>query len=287
MKNIRKGYAEGDARPQPSDTPNTGLSGRLKLVRKHLSKSQTGMDSLLNIGKKSWQRYESGGHTPGSQVVAALVEQGFNANWVLSGDGTMLLEDAKPAPEAENLPGVLDELRSMRQELRELHVENKQLMHENNDLRGILMEKNLDPERDFTVSVVNFEKENLSGWHRVVSTPMFAFSPVDIFKNKGFAVIMRGEDLVPIHIEPDHIIFFSPKLDPEPGDIVFIERKDNWATVAVFKETKDTQIGPFFCLHCWMPSDPKNPGSPQEQVNVRVAQSQVKALATAVYVKRR
>ena len=287
MKSIRKGYAEGDARPHDSDTPNTGLSGRLKLVRKHLSKSQTGMDSLLNIGKKSWQRYETGGHTPGSQVVAALVEQGFNANWVLSEDGPMLLADAKPAPDAENLPGVLDELRSMRQELRELHAENKQLMHENNDLRGILMEKNLDPERDFTVSLVNFEKENLAGWHRVVSTPMFAYSPVDIFKNKGFAVIMRGYDLAPMHIEPDHIIFFSPKLNPYPGDILFVERKDSLATVAIFETIMPDKVDPIFVLSSWLPHDPMNPDRPQERIALRVANSDIKMFATAVYIKRR
>jgi hypothetical protein len=287
MKSIHKGYAEGDARPQDSDTLNTGLSERLKLVRKHLAESQTGMDSLLNIGKKSWQRYESGGHTPGSQVVAALVEQGFNANWVLSGDGPMLLEDAKPAPEAENLPAVLDELRTMRQELRELNAENKQLMHENNDLRGILMEKNIDPERDFTVSVVNFERENLSGWHRVVSTPMFAFSPVDIFKHKGFALIMRGYDLAPMHIEPDHIIFFTPELNPYPGDIVFVERKDSLATVAIFEKITADKIDPIFCLSNWLPHDPMNPNRPQERIALRVPNSDIKMFATAVYIKRR
>ena len=199
----------------------------------------------------------------------------------------MLLADAKPGPEAENLPGVLDELRSMRQELRELHAENKQLMHENNDLRGIFMEKNLDPERDFTVSVVNLERENLSGWHRVVSTPMFAFSPVEFFQNTGFAVIMRGDDLVPAHIEPDHIIFFTPKLNSYPDDIVFVERKDSLATVAIFETITPDKVDPIFVLSSWLPHDPMNPDRPQERIALRVANSDKKMLATAVYIKQR
>lgn len=68
---------------------------RLKEVRTYLGKSQPGMDDLLGIGKKSWQRYESGGQVPGGKVLRALTRQGINVSWVLEGGfgGPMLLDE--------------------------------------------------------------------------------------------------------------------------------------------------------------------------------------------------
>jgi hypothetical protein len=56
------------------------------------------MDTLLDIGKGSWQRYESGGQTPGGNVIGTLARRGFNTNWILTGEGEMLL----PANHAVN-----------------------------------------------------------------------------------------------------------------------------------------------------------------------------------------
>lgn len=47
------------------------------------------MDDHLQIGKNSWQRYESVGQVPGGEVLAKLVEKGINTNWLLTGDGEM------------------------------------------------------------------------------------------------------------------------------------------------------------------------------------------------------
>lgn len=76
-----------------SVTLSVGLSGRFKATRDHVGKSQSEMDDWLRIGKKSWQRCESGNHSPGSKIVTALIERGISANWLLSGVGPMLLKD--------------------------------------------------------------------------------------------------------------------------------------------------------------------------------------------------
>lgn len=76
---------------EKTDTPNNGLMARLKEIRSHLGKSQNEMDPFLGLGKGSWQRYESVGQKPGSQVLEALVSKGFNANWILTKEGGMLL----------------------------------------------------------------------------------------------------------------------------------------------------------------------------------------------------
>lgn len=83
----------GDAVGVDSVSLKMGLSVRLRKLRESLANSQPEMDVLLGIGKKSWQRYESGGHVPGSQVIAGLVRMGFNANWVLIGEGPMRMDE--------------------------------------------------------------------------------------------------------------------------------------------------------------------------------------------------
>lgn len=75
------------------------FSARLRQLRASLSKTQPQMDTALGIGKRSWQRYESGSVSPGSQVIAGLIDLGFSANWVLRGHGPMHIDEiaAKPA----------------------------------------------------------------------------------------------------------------------------------------------------------------------------------------------
>lgn len=84
-----EGNAEGRASGAETATPIKGFHDRLKTVRTSLSKTQPEMDAVLSIGKRSWQRYESEGQIPGSKVVAGLVRLGFNANWILTGKGSM------------------------------------------------------------------------------------------------------------------------------------------------------------------------------------------------------
>ena len=72
------------------DTLDEGFVDRMRSVRMRLHKTQPEMDHLLGIGKKSWQRYESG-VKPGSLVIAKLVHLGFDANWILTGQGASRL----------------------------------------------------------------------------------------------------------------------------------------------------------------------------------------------------
>jgi transcriptional regulator with XRE-family HTH domain len=68
------------------------LSERLKKVRKTLRFSQKKMAKTINIATRTWQVYEEGGSVPGGKVYAALAKLGFNANWLLTGDGPMTIK---------------------------------------------------------------------------------------------------------------------------------------------------------------------------------------------------
>ncbi len=65
------------------------LPERLKTARESISKSQKEMAEALGVGLKSWQVYEQGGSVPGGNVFESLVKLGFNANWLLTGEGEM------------------------------------------------------------------------------------------------------------------------------------------------------------------------------------------------------
>lgn len=65
------------------------LAERLKKARKCLEASQPEMAKLLGISKPAWQGYELGKNEPGSGVIAELTKIGFDANWLLTGEGLM------------------------------------------------------------------------------------------------------------------------------------------------------------------------------------------------------
>ena len=62
---------------------------RLKQARLSLRKSQKEMANILGVSYPAWQGYELGRNEPGSAVIEALTKIGFNANWLMTGEGSM------------------------------------------------------------------------------------------------------------------------------------------------------------------------------------------------------
>lgn len=97
--------------PKDSDKFAPGFTDRLRKIREFFEESQAGMDEFLGLGKKSWQRYESGGVAPGGPIFAALSRNGVNISWLLEGDdaGPMMLEDLRRQAQ-QNMHEVVFEL---------------------------------------------------------------------------------------------------------------------------------------------------------------------------------
>ena len=68
------------------------LHDRLKIVREYLAKSQRDMSVTVGLGISVWRSYEIGSSFPGGKVFEALARLGFNVNWLLTGEGEMLLK---------------------------------------------------------------------------------------------------------------------------------------------------------------------------------------------------
>jgi transcriptional regulator with XRE-family HTH domain len=66
------------------------IGSRLKVCRNYLNYSLKDMSGKLAI--KAWDSYEYNRSLPGTNVLLKLAEQGISIDWILTGDGEMLIE---------------------------------------------------------------------------------------------------------------------------------------------------------------------------------------------------
>lgn len=82
------------------------LSDRLREYRLSIGLNQEKAASLFDIPFSTYKRYESGTNMPNSEAIAGMMRAGLSANWLLTGEGQMLLADFKVPAEAP--AGTLD-----------------------------------------------------------------------------------------------------------------------------------------------------------------------------------
>lgn len=70
------------------------LGNRMKKVRERLGYTQSGMSAAVGSKLRSWQEYERGSRAPGSAVIAGLARLGVNTNWLLTGEGSVLVGES-------------------------------------------------------------------------------------------------------------------------------------------------------------------------------------------------
>lgn len=94
------------------------IRDRLKAARAALGLTQAEAASKFALPIGSLRKYESGPSEPGSSALAGIVRAGINANWLLTGEGPMLLADLNrpaeaPAPAKVNIPALTAILRGL------------------------------------------------------------------------------------------------------------------------------------------------------------------------------
>ncbi|SOZ12047.1 helix-turn-helix domain-containing protein [Cupriavidus taiwanensis] len=80
---------------ESANTTAEAIGERLRAFRTHMGVSQDRLGQLIGGTKRGVQDNENGRNAPQSKVIAGLVGLGLNANWLLTGDGPMLLSDLK------------------------------------------------------------------------------------------------------------------------------------------------------------------------------------------------
>jgi transcriptional regulator with XRE-family HTH domain len=69
------------------------IGDRLRLLREHFCLTQPGAATKFGIPLGSYKQYEKGPSEPGAGALRGLAEGGVNINWLLTGEGEMLLSD--------------------------------------------------------------------------------------------------------------------------------------------------------------------------------------------------
>ena len=78
---------------KPEKTEYKDYAKRLLEIRQTLNINQSVIKAEVGCSLASWQEYETAKSAPNAKVLEALVEKGFNANWILCGKGEMKLVD--------------------------------------------------------------------------------------------------------------------------------------------------------------------------------------------------
>ncbi|MDR0775902.1 MAG: helix-turn-helix domain-containing protein [Azonexus sp.] len=82
------------------------ISERLKTARATLGLSQKEFAAQSGVSARGYQGYEDGRSVPGGEAISSFVRLGINANWLLTGEGQMLLAAPPEALKPEPPPGM-------------------------------------------------------------------------------------------------------------------------------------------------------------------------------------
>jgi transcriptional regulator with XRE-family HTH domain len=86
------------------DNLKMGVGARIRRARGVLGLTQKDLCEATGMPLPSLKNYEASQRIPGGEAIAALMHAGINANWLLTGEGPMLIEDLAGA----ETPGALD-----------------------------------------------------------------------------------------------------------------------------------------------------------------------------------
>ncbi len=76
---------------------------RLRAWRDGESLSQKDAAAHFGVPPRTYQDYERDLKAPGAGAIEAFIRAGINANWLLTGEGPMLLADLTPKPSAPQI----------------------------------------------------------------------------------------------------------------------------------------------------------------------------------------
>lgn len=71
------------------------IADRLKAARTSLCLKQSEIAEQSGVSERAYQGYEAGRSVPGGEAIEGFVRLGINANWILTGEGEMLLAEQR------------------------------------------------------------------------------------------------------------------------------------------------------------------------------------------------
>lgn len=74
------------------------INDRLRAARNALGLKQSDIAEQSGVSERAYQGYEAARSIPGGEAIAGMVRAGINANWLLTGEGPMLLSELCSGP---------------------------------------------------------------------------------------------------------------------------------------------------------------------------------------------
>ena len=128
----------------------------------------------------------------------------------------------------------------------------------------------------------------LEGWLLKKPLSAKAVCPADMNSAENFAVIATGQSLFHAGIEPGFTCFCAVKSAPLVGDIVYVLKPSNKASLGVVRELEHKEKGsktPWLVLQKWHDLDPKT--GLREPYTLRENRDELEEIVPVIYVQRR
>lgn len=91
------------------ERPTSSVGTRLRAFREAMKMGQEQLAEAIGGTKRGIQDNELGRALPNSKALTGLCQLGLNVNWLLTGEGPMLLKEMGAAATAEGSAGAVDE----------------------------------------------------------------------------------------------------------------------------------------------------------------------------------
>ena len=128
----------------------------------------------------------------------------------------------------------------------------------------------------------------LAGWLLKKPLGVNVICPVGMNPAEDFAVMATGQSLFYAGIEPGFICFCATKSTSRVGDIVYVLKPSNKASLGVVRELEHKEKGskaPWLVLQKWHDLDPKT--GLREPYTLRENRDELEEIVPVIYVKRR
>ena len=223
--------------------------------------------------------------------------------WLTTGEGPMRLgEEVLPPPAWEQEKAELEEKMRDYRRLQE-HLEAgkreiellKEVAEANRQIRN--MEKGMvkQPPPPPTagggvadITLLGLAECGMAGWLLKKPLSVNVICPVGMNPAEDFAVMATGQSLFYAGIEPGFVCFCATKSTPRVGDIVYVLKPNNMASLGVVRELEHKKKGsktPWLVLQKWHDLDPKT--GLREPYTLRENRDEIVEVVPVIYVQRR
>ncbi len=126
----------------------------------------------------------------------------------------------------------------------------------------------------------------LAGWQQKRPLSVKANCPADMNPAEDFAVMATGHSLFYAGIEPGFICFCAPKSEAQVGDVVFVLKPNNLASLGLVKELKRKEGGvEWLVLQKWDDPNPKT--GERKPYTLKENMDEIEQVVPVIYVQRR